>query len=497
MMKRFAAISLAWLVVLAGLAQSYSFELDFRSFGHLGSRVAINSATRDFPFPTFPSTILAKFQTTADIQNNFIGTATDVADPDSPYGSTSIQETFNGGTSTLVSKTTVSPVNVTGGMIRWTFKPGTAIKLTSSPFTSFNIRLYSAGTPSSPSANYHQGGSSTFVNTMSTATAGASTGRWQSVSFNVGAFTAVGTGADLTQITFATILARASNGTIAQIGNIEFFANPRSKALMMFRFDDGGDATYTVAYPLLQSYGAPGMLAIGDASHAINGGSHVTTAQVQTMLNAGWQFLSQSLTTEDQTTFDGWTSAQRDAEFQGFRTLGGTFGKRRDTYDMTYFSSVGPPDMIAWPNFKSNGRTVMRFQNWNAGINPPFPFDETFPPGDPDGIISFNLNSESGGANTTSQLQILLDRVRTNKGMIIISCHPNSDLTDANASNRIAALTAALTEAYTTNPTQWDVMTLRQALAPYNGDNLQNFLLKRDLDPASNDNTPMWLEKAA
>ena len=239
------------------------------------------------------------------------------------------------------------------------------------------------------------------------------------------------------------------------------------------------------------------MLAIGDASHAINGGSHVTTAQVQTMLNAGWQFLSQSLTTEDQTTFDGWTSAQRDAEFQGFRTLGGTFGKRRDTYDMTYFSSVGPPDMIAWPNFKSNGRTVMRFQNWNAGINPPFPFDETFPPGDPYGIISFNLNSESGGANTTSQLQILLDRVRTNKGMIIISCHPNSDLTDANASNRIAALTAALTEAYTTNPTQWDVMTLRQALAPYNGDNMQNFLLKRDLDPWSNDNDPVWLEKAA
>lgn len=24
-----------------------------------------------------------------------------------------------------------------------------------------------------------------------------------------------------------------------------------------------------------------------------------------------------------------------------------------------------------------------------------------------------------------------------------------------------------------------------------------NFLLKRDLDPASNDNLPMWLEKAA
>ena len=26
---------------------------------------------------------------------------------------------------------------------------------------------------------------------------------------------------------------------------------------------------------------------------------------------------------------------------------------------------------------------------------------------------------------------------------------------------------------------------------------LTNFLLKRDLDPASNDNDPMWLEKAA
>lgn len=27
--------------------------------------------------------------------------------------------------------------------------------------------------------------------------------------------------------------------------------------------------------------------------------------------------------------------------------------------------------------------------------------------------------------------------------------------------------------------------------------NQQNFLLKRDLDPASNDNDPMWLERAA
>ena len=444
-----------------------------RGFGHLGALGKSGVRNADFPYPTFPYTTLADFRTTADIQNNFIGTAADVADPDSPYGTTSIQETFNGGTSTLVSKTILStPVDVTGGMIQWAFKPGTAIKPTSSPLTTFTLRLYSAGTPASPSANFHQVGSATFVNTMATSKAG-SNGRWQSVGFNVGAATVGGgTGADLTQIKFATILARASNGTIAQVGSIRHYANPRAKALMMIRADDGGDATYNTLFPLLQSYGVPGMLAIGDASHAINGGVHVTTAQVQEMLNAGWQFMTQSYSTEDITTIDAMTDAQRDAELASCRTLAGAFGKRRDSYDPTTFSSVGTDDMLMWVNWKRSFRTLMRFQNWNAGINPPFPFDETFPFGDQYNILSFNLNSESGAANTTSQLQLLLDRVRTNKGVICIACHPVTDLTDGNASNRIAALTAALQEAKVTNPSQWDVMTLRQALAPYNGDTL-------------------------
>jgi hypothetical protein len=34
-------------------------------------------------------------------------------------------------------------------------------------------------------------------------------------------------------------------------------------------------------------------------------------------------------------------------------------------------------------------------------------------------------------------------------------------------------------------------------LTPSSGFGTWNFLLKRDLDPASNDNDPMWLEKAA
>jgi hypothetical protein len=283
------------------------------------------------------------------------------------------------------------------------------------------------------------------------------------------AFAAVGAGADLERIKGARIFARGSNGAIMDFGNIDFVPNPRSKALMVFRADDGGDLTYRVLFPKLQEVNRPGVLAIGDAGHAINGGFHVTTGQVQTMLNAGWQFMSQSLTTEDKIKFDNFTEARKDEEFQGVRALAATFGHRRDSNDMTYFSSVGPNDMIAWPSFNRNGRTIMAFKNWNAGQNPPAHYDEVFPFGDPKQIIAFNLNSERGGANTLSQLQILMDRVRAAKGVLIIAFHPNSDLMNPNI---VAAVDGAITEAMVTNPGQWEINTLRGALAPYNGDPL-------------------------
>jgi hypothetical protein len=49
----------------------------------------------------------------------------------------------------------------------------------------------------------------------------------------------------------------------------------------------------------------------------------------------------------------------------------------------------------------------------------------------------------------------------------------------------------ALSNQYDTTSPRWD------AYKAYNAGRPLNFLLKRDLDPASNDNSPMWLEKAA
>jgi len=470
-------------------------------FGRSGAIAGVRAA--DFRYPSFPYTTLADFRTTADIQNNFIGSAADVADPDSPYGSTSIQETFNGGTSTLVSKTILStPVDVTNGMIQWTFKPENAILPTSSPLTTFNIRLYSAGTPASPSANYHQAFSATWLNTASTAVTG-SNGRWQSHGVPTGQFViGGGTGADLTQIKYALILARVSSGKTARIGSIRFYPNPLAKAKVIIRMDDGYKDAFTIAKPLLDAVGAGGFLAIGQANNVIgtNDTFWLNWTQIQALKNSGWQYGAQSYSTETKSVIDAMTSAQRLAEYANTRNLARTVNAYRDTYDGTYFSQVDQTDMINYPEFSTSFRTAQTFYNANLNQNPPLPFSEPFPFGDPKRIVAVNINSfgngqQNGAGSTISQYLLLyLDMVRTTKGVAIIAMHNDLSV----CANCLTAFNDMITYVTQTYPSQIEFVSgPRQLLAPYNGDNLQNFLLKRDLDPWSNDNTPAFMDRQA
>src|SRR5437879_1992628 len=57
----------------------------------VGAQGSIEGAKIDFPYPTFPYTTIARMQSTADSTSCPIGTPADVAEPDSPYGSTALQ----------------------------------------------------------------------------------------------------------------------------------------------------------------------------------------------------------------------------------------------------------------------------------------------------------------------------------------------------------------------------------------------------------------------
>jgi len=432
-------------------------------FGGMGGSSSANN--RDFPYPTFPFTTLAKLQTVSDMQAHSAGTYVDQAMADSPYGATAIQWTANGSNGGVISKTLLStPVDVRNGNIRFTFKPLNQISNSPGLFQ-FNIVIMSAGTPAAPSGNNHQAVILLPIEQLSTS---ATVGRWQSIGIPVNSnFTAVGTGADLSAIKYATISLGGGANSMA-LGNVDFVPNPRSKAAVLVRFDDGYDQSYTIGFPLLQAVGAPAALAIGASQTHINGGGQLTTSQIRTLLNAGWQYMSQSWSTEDQPTVDGWTSAQRLAEYVSTRNVAKQWNRYRDSYDGTYYSNVNYQDMVAWPELNASFRTLTNFLSGVASGGPLY-LGEGFPFGDPKNIISLGLASDGGsGVTLTTFLNTALEQARTNRGVLVLTIH--NELGDPNA---LQAFNDMITYVTVTHPSEIEFSTMRKLLAPYNGDALQ------------------------
>ncbi|MFV3492918.1 hypothetical protein ACNJFF_21115, partial [Mycobacterium tuberculosis] len=71
---------------------------------------------------------------------------------------------------------------------------------------SYRVRLYSSGSPSSPGANYHEFNFSGLIREGQK----DKEQRWGSFAAPVSQFTAVGTGADLTAVTWAMVTMQAN-----------------------------------------------------------------------------------------------------------------------------------------------------------------------------------------------------------------------------------------------------------------------------------------------
>lgn len=430
----------------------------------------------DFPYPTFPFTTLSLMETHSQaVVTGFGATVSDIAASDSPYGlSTALQYTArsDGGATTVSGAALGAGVDVTGngscGTIRVAFKPVANYQNNNNTMATFELRLYSAGLPSSPGANYHLYNLKGNVPWLSTSPAAGTPGRWQYFGAPVSKFSAVGSGADLTSVKYALLNMQGAT-VVLWLGNIDFVPNPRTKAAMIFRIDDCPESAYSIAYPALAAVGAGGYFQPGDvnSTQGLNGAGRVTDAQLAEMLAHGWQAGSASSTTEDNTVIDGMTSAQRTAEFAAARAYGTRFGRYRDTNDGAFFSNVGITDMTAWPEIHANRRTLQGFFS-GSPTNPPLPEGEAFPFPDPYLVRALNIESPGGsGSAKTTYVGYQIAAAVAVKGVIILACHDDLN-TDPNA---LQAFNDAIAYAQA-NPSLIEITTLRALLAPYNGDTL-------------------------
>lgn len=403
-----------------------------------------------------PLAVLASFDQVSRL-TSAPGDVSDVAS-DPLYGDTRLTLTTNGfGTRQIRPAAALGTgVSVTGQLIRFWTKP---IANVDPRLQDFKIRLYSAGSPSSPGADYHVYNASGLIREGQK---GAEQ-RWGSFTVPVSAFTATGNGANLSAITWAMVEVApnsSSNMTIA-LGNIEVIANGLSKAKFIISFDDQYPATINFASRALARYGFPGVLYL---SPAIDVGktNKLTASQIKTLHdNLGWQIASQAWSTENNTGTGGIdviTADQRTAEMSKLRNWQNAMGLSGGS-DGSYFSNVGVADMIAYPMFRQHFRTMRAYYFGEFGVT------ETFPWGDPMRIRAMGAGEFQWGNNAaiySTYWKNHVDRAIANKGVGFLVFHDGLSGSMSNWQPAFLSLLAYLDA----NRASIDVCTVQDLVTP-------------------------------
>lgn len=380
---------------------------------------------------------LAHLATVADIYNGgTISGLSNVTAADAMYGATALQLTTTG-TGALVPLAPLAadtvPTNVIGGLIRIWFKP---ILNISANIDRFSIQLHSAGSPSSPTANFHEipVGSSSWLKSILTSVNGA--GRWQSSTIPANAFqiAAGGTGANLNAITWAKLVFRASAGNSFSIqpGNIEFVPNALPKAKCILSFDDGHLGQFTYAAVQMAKYGFRGVAYPSPPAILVDvSGSYMSSKQLQQLHdNLGWQIGSQAWNTESLSDISLMTENQFTGNMGALRNWQNSEGFTGGEHG-SYFSGILPTNMEAYVTFRKHFRSMRSFLGGNSsGV--PLTYGESFPFGDPMNIRALNGASYTGTDNG-DRLQMHVDQAIQYNGVCQFVWHNETNITTPNA----------------------------------------------------------------
>jgi hypothetical protein len=372
---------------------------------------------------TLNARFLARLATVSDVQGTISGLS-DVTEADALFGSSALSLVTTGATLVTLAPAVVAPtsVNVTAGNIRFWLKP---VLNMFANMDRFSVELHSAGTPASPTANFHTidlagGNGPSWLRGRLTSQNGL--GRWQAVGIPVGKFVATGNGADLTQIIFARILLRSSSGNslTVRIGGIDFVPNALTKAKCILSFDDAYATQATVVAPLMAKYGFRGVLY---PSPAVTVGStgKLSVAQMQNLHdNFGWQVASQAWTSEAQAFIDGLSVDSFVGELAKVRNWQRAIGVTGGEHG-SYFSGVTATDMIAFPAFRKHFRSMRAYDGGNSSGDP-LAFGEMWPWADPMRVASLAGDLYTGTDNAT-RIQAHIDQAVLNRGVAFITWH--------------------------------------------------------------------------
>jgi hypothetical protein len=310
-----------------------------------------------------------------------------------------------------------TPVNATGQLIRFWTKP---IANVDPRLGAYKIRLYSEGAPGSPGGNYLEYNAATLIRE------GQKGGeqRWGSFTVPVGAFTQVGSGANAAAISWALVEVQANSAapmTIA-VGNVEVVANALTKAKMIIGFDDQFPATIAYASRAMARYGFRGVLYLSPGIDTGKSGK-LTTATIKNLHdNLGWQIASQAWSTEAAVGTGGidvMTADQRTAEMAKLRNWQNALGLTGGGHG-SYFSNVGPTDMIAFPAFRQHFRSMRTYYFGE------FAQVETYPWGDPMRIRAMGAGEFQWGNSASiysTYWKNHVDRARAQNGVGFLVFH--------------------------------------------------------------------------
>lgn len=381
-------------------------------------------------------TPLALFRSVATVTTNQVGACLDVSTGEPLFGSTSVEYTQPGASTVATfGPADVLPtgIDVTGSdiHIEYSFPDNAGVSFTGSNLSSFAVELYSAGTPASPNAAYHSvtiGASAQGFMKVDSRRGGTIV----SFSIPIANFAAVSGGATLTAVTWARFRIQGGSGATGakfRPHSIKAIKKARTKAAVVFVFDDLHFGQYTNALPILAKYNFPACCAV-DTVVKIGQGNFLTPQQMVTLHQKhGWQMIGQTQggnglgPTSDLAIAAGHGITQAARFKLAMKALGISNTQDFSRGSTSFHNANGITGLYFdnWPAIKRVARCSVEFMGGNNS-NPPFTIGETAPFGDPYAIRRVNMGGFTAGT-LAQRWQEHTEQAIANKGVAIFGAH--------------------------------------------------------------------------